>query len=514
MKNMSKKEQILARKTIEARRVKNESLSASGKLPKKARRGASGRQLGTLQVPPGGYGDSMGSSSNYSGQFSPLGSSRSNISESIRNVEKYYENEMSQADMALSQELSNRGITQEAYIRKMTNEALARASQIDKANTDDSVDIFMPKVRKLRPDGASLSQVYESKREDVWGKILKEQIVEEDRVNMEKKIRKDLADANYGKALRQQRRDRDAIDRAYVDRGDVMVKSSGVWDQFEVRNRVRMAEKNKNHARFVANAVEDMEKKRAQKNEDLQKELEGSAYLIRKAQRAQEVENERLAAQKQAQAAEQNRLLQENFALLEKRRIEREKKHSDDRKYVKEMDEKFQREEDRRQAERDRKAATNSTERGAFVMASKVHEEKMRKTEDFFAKNMSSSNLLNTTLQNSEKTTNERIENSKKALQDEFAIQRKKMAETRDTRGQEIEEQRAAMNQKQKQYLIDLEKEREQKVKAATTYQRLLDSQLKSLRQRSLDALEDTMAEKEKDMNAALLRKYGIPMKK
>jgi hypothetical protein len=33
MKNMSKREQVLAMKTIEARRVKNESLGASGKLP-------------------------------------------------------------------------------------------------------------------------------------------------------------------------------------------------------------------------------------------------------------------------------------------------------------------------------------------------------------------------------------------------------------------------------------------------------------------------------------------------
>lgn len=90
------------------------------------------------------------------------------------------------------------------------------------------VDIFLPKVRKLRPDGASLSQVYESKREDVWGKILKEQILEEDRANMEKKIRKDLADANYGKALRQQRIERDALDRTFVDRGEVMTKSKGV----------------------------------------------------------------------------------------------------------------------------------------------------------------------------------------------------------------------------------------------------------------------------------------------
>lgn len=60
---------------------------------------------------------------------------------------------------------------------------------------------------------------------------------------------------------------------------------------------------------------------------------------------------------------------------------------------------------------------------------------------------------------------------------------------------------------------MDVEKERQDKIQAATNYQRLLDSQLKALRQKSLDALEDTMADKEKDMNAMLLRKYGIPVK-
>lgn len=42
-------------------------------------------------------------------------------------------------------------------------------------------------------------------------------------------------------------------------------------------------------------------------------------------------ENQRIAEQRQAQAAEQNRLLLENFALLEKRRKDRDQKHDDDR---------------------------------------------------------------------------------------------------------------------------------------------------------------------------------------
>lgn len=59
-----------------------------------------------------------------------------------------------------------------------------------------------------------------------------------------------------------------------------------------------------------------------------------------------------------------------------------------------------------------------------------------------------------------------------------------------------------------------MEKERLQKIQAANNYQKLLDAQLKALRQKSLDALQDTMAAKEKEMNSNLLKKYGIPVKK
>ena len=71
-------------------------------------------------------------------------------------------------------------------------------------------------------------------------------------------------------------------------------------------------------------------------------------------------------------------------------------------------------------------------------------------------------------------------------------------------------QQRAMMDKKHQEYLEDMEKERLRKVEAANRYQRLLDSQLKELRQRSLSSLEDTMAPKEKEMNSALLKKYGI----
>jgi hypothetical protein len=59
----------------------------------------------------------------------------------------------------------------------MTIEARAQSLNNPIDITDD--DIFLPKVRKLRPDGASLSAVYKSKKEDIWGKILQQQLREE-----------------------------------------------------------------------------------------------------------------------------------------------------------------------------------------------------------------------------------------------------------------------------------------------------------------------------------------------
>jgi anaerobic ribonucleoside-triphosphate reductase len=112
-----------------------------------------------------------------------------------------------------------------------------------------------------------------------------------------------------------------------------------------------------------------MNVKKKQKELILQNELESSAYMVRKSHALTEQDNEKARIMKIAQAGESNRLLLENIELLEKRRLEREENHKMDRKYVQELDDKFQREEDRRKQEVARKAASNSTDKGAFIMA-------------------------------------------------------------------------------------------------------------------------------------------------
>lgn len=51
-------------------------------------------------------------------------------------------------------------------------------------NIEITDNFFMPKKQILRSDGASLSDIYDSKKEDTWGKILKAQIAEEVRLRV------------------------------------------------------------------------------------------------------------------------------------------------------------------------------------------------------------------------------------------------------------------------------------------------------------------------------------------
>ena len=85
-------------------------------------------------------------------------------------------------------------------LRKLTSETLNNISKdASLSRVLEDTNRFMPKVRKYRPDGATLSSIYASKREDSWGKIIKQQLLEEQLQNIDKKIAKDEADQLYGR---------------------------------------------------------------------------------------------------------------------------------------------------------------------------------------------------------------------------------------------------------------------------------------------------------------------------
>jgi Tfp pilus assembly protein PilN len=114
---------------------------------------------------------------------------------------------------------------------------------------------------------------------------------------------------------------------------------------------------------------------------------------------------------------------------------------------VRQQDENFQQQEDRRQAERDSKAASNSTSRGAFVLAQKVFDQSQKKEAELYETFLQKENSLSRQLKLSEDgetfsyircpchinielfaATNKRIQETTERLRQEF-IKEKKAAE-------------------------------------------------------------------------------------
>lgn len=72
---------------------------------------------------------------------------------------------------------------------------LGSSGKLDTVQEIPEIDMndnyFMPKKKILRPDGATLLDIYESKKGDTWGKIIRAQYLEDVRV-VEKKSLKNI----------------------------------------------------------------------------------------------------------------------------------------------------------------------------------------------------------------------------------------------------------------------------------------------------------------------------------
>jgi hypothetical protein len=104
-------------------------------------------------------------------------------------------------------DLADRGLTDAAKLRKMTLEAMMKTKKKDRTSTigvPSDANYFMPKVEKLRPDGASLQTVYEAKQRDFWGKIIKGQYIEDEHKKREDRMKKEHRNEEYSKRLTEQ----------------------------------------------------------------------------------------------------------------------------------------------------------------------------------------------------------------------------------------------------------------------------------------------------------------------
>lgn len=90
----------------------------------------------------------------------------------------------------LVQDLSHRSVTNKTHLRKLQYSVAKSLVDVQSNSThSDTQDAttrsahdenyFMPKRKILRPDGATLLDMYESKKKDMWGQIIKAQYRED-----------------------------------------------------------------------------------------------------------------------------------------------------------------------------------------------------------------------------------------------------------------------------------------------------------------------------------------------
>lgn len=85
-----------------------------------------------------------------------------------------------------------------------TSNELAQTGTFTITEEEVSQNYFMPKRKILRPDGASLLDIYRSKKDDTWGKIIKAQYLEDELRKVERRKEKDRANEEYATLLKSQ----------------------------------------------------------------------------------------------------------------------------------------------------------------------------------------------------------------------------------------------------------------------------------------------------------------------
>ena len=64
-------------------------------------------------------------------------------------------------------------------LQRKVQSTISKDLKTKSSTLNDDENRYMPKVSLLRPDGSSLTDIYSSKRADVWAKIMKAQLAEE-----------------------------------------------------------------------------------------------------------------------------------------------------------------------------------------------------------------------------------------------------------------------------------------------------------------------------------------------
>lgn len=509
---MNKKDRLLAEKTLLARKMKWESKrpgttydpaasmrNSTGSLPrmKKSSTMASTHNMA-----------STGGSSKYTNTAtlnSPMGKT-DNYSSSVSFDDAIDDSKLPTSPMGRS--LGQRSMTVAGGLRKMHQLTAIEVNKAASAGTLSFGDsYFIPKTKLLRSDGASLSDVYNSKRNDTWASILKASVRENTQSEKDEVRSKYEADQKFGRELRAQvasngeRRDDDKELGEYYAR--VVEESSKKNDDIMQK---RKSDAVKRHKQFIDNAVIDMEIKRRQNEAYLRSEIEASTLMICAAKQKAEEEEGKKKDLKRIMKIDQERRYQENLEALKRKEAHRQKLLDEEKRLAREAEERAQREQRRRDADLQVKLV-RTTEGPVHAINRDIMAVTKAREEQFYKNNESVPNSLNLQLQQSEDGAFKRsTADSKYLCKDWDANMRHKQQEKlKEQKWVEKvgEDMKAIIRKNVEQDLANKQKHKD----CCLKYQRDLDDQLGDLRQRSLSTLTDTMSDRERALNRKLIEK-------
>ena len=534
MRKINKSDRILLEKLIRARRVKDQSNAA-----KKGEKFEDGpiSPVNTIRALKRGYIQPRGkistgkravnnkkqlsSSSTHDMGASMDATTLDSMNSNLANVASQSTTEMNTNDAVVNdpnnpnapidaEELMTQSLTPAAAKRMLTNKTrqkfqkMGASSEILKLT--DSV--FLPKKTIVRPDGATLMDVYDSKKEDLWGKIIAAQYKEDEdnkgKVHAAKlkknhdfgvTFKKDLEDIRWRRE--NQTNDDEAILKI------VEAKSKAADDVQQQRKRDAISRQKQ----FITHCLEDIETKRKQREKEMDFELRASAMMIEKNKFLIQQDKEKAEAEKAKMKQQMDDLWREGQELIAKKQKDKEDEWAYVAKIQKEAAIKADREEKRR---RDDLAAmlTQAKDGPAHAVTDQIIKGAKAQKDKTYHILLHAGNGLNGQLLASDEAQKLRSNADYSAVMaDNDAIAKKHEAQRRADHEFNLKMGQLALK-RSLEFQAQERKNREDKIAANLKYQKELDEQVRLVKNRKLFEIQETMVEEERKMNMALFRRY------
>ena len=430
--SLSKKDLILAKKTFAANKLKWESrngLSVGGVTPTEAQYtaartgGLPGRDslnmsrsasTSNLDRPATASTMSMASSGMYSPMAKSFGGDKVDGQGSQLSPVSAKSGHLKKIDV---QELGGRGLTSATGLRK-TNLMVAR-DVLEKKGNDPRLksdpeslfaelnreNYYLPKVTITRPDGATLMDIYNSKRADTWARILKAQIKEEEEMKVDFKVTKEQKNEAFNQLVRKDLA-AIALRKGAHDNSDeilaaIQEASSKAADDVQKKRREDARVRQQT---FIGYALHDIDVKAKKRAAELEREIEASTMTINKVKAAMALEEKQKADKKALEAQRLERLRQENEENLKRKDILRQRQWQEDKRIFQQAEEAARKEDERRALDLASKTR-QASEGPAHAADREIKQLFAEKQKNMFDTLLNAGNLLNKQLMSSEECT-------------------------------------------------------------------------------------------------------------